>query len=29
MTKSCKDKATQKEVIEVISLVDKGDYQLV
>lgn len=29
MTKSCKEKATQKEVIEVISLVDKGDYQLV
>lgn len=29
MTKSCKDKASQKEVLEVISLVDKNDYELV
>ena len=29
MTKSCKDKATQKEVKEVISLIEKNDYELV
>ncbi len=29
MTKGCKDKATQKEVLEVISLIDKNDYELV
>ena len=29
MTKSCKDKSTQKEVLEVIDLVDKNDYELV
>lgn len=29
MTKSCKDKSTQKEVLEVISLIDKNDYELV
>ena len=29
MTKSCKDKSTQKEVLEVIGLIDKGDYELV
>lgn len=29
MTKSCKDKASQKEVIEVINLIDKNDYELV
>lgn len=29
MTKSCKDKATQKEVIEIISLINKNDYELV
>lgn len=29
MTKSCKDKASQKEVLEVICLVDKNDYELV
>lgn len=29
MTKSCKDKASQREVLEVISLVDKNDYELV
>lgn len=29
MTKSCKDKATQKEVLEVISLIEKNDYELV
>lgn len=29
MTKSCKDKATQKEVIEVIGLIENNDYELV
>ena len=29
MTKGCKDRATQKEVLEVISLIDKNDYELV
>ena len=29
MTKSCKDKSTQKEVLEVISLIDKNDYEFV
>lgn len=29
MTKSCKDKASQKEVIKVIELIDKNDYELV
>ena len=29
MTKSCKDKALQREVLEVIGLIDKGDYELV
>lgn len=29
MTKSCKDKSTQKEVLEVIGLIDKNDYELV
>ena len=29
MTKSCKDKASQKEILEVIGLVDKNDYELV
>jgi len=29
MTKSCKDKATQKEVKEVIELVENNDYELV
>ena len=29
MTKSCKDKATQREVLEVIGLIDKGEYELV
>lgn len=29
MTKSCKDKATQKEVLEVIGLIEKNDYDLV
>lgn len=29
MTKSCKDKASQKEVIEVINLIDKNNYELV
>ena len=29
MTKSCKDKATQKEVKKVISLIEKDDYKLV
>lgn len=28
MTKSCTDKATQKEVREIIGLMDKGDYTL-
>lgn len=28
MIKSCKDKATQKEVLEVIGLIDKNDYEL-
>lgn len=29
MTKSCKDKSTQKEVLEVIGLIEKNDYELV
>lgn len=29
MTKSCKDKATYKAVLEVIELIDKDDYELV
>lgn len=29
MTKGCKDKATQKEVLEVIGLIEKNDYELV
>ena len=29
MTKGCKDKATQKEVLSVIGLIDKNDYELV
>ena len=29
MTKGCKNKATQKEVLEVIGLIDKNDYDLV
>lgn len=29
MTKGCKDKATQKEVLEVINLIDKSDYNMV
>lgn len=29
MTKNCKDKASQKEVKEVISLIEKNDYELV
>lgn len=29
MTKSCKDKASQREVLEVISLIDKNEYDLV
>lgn len=29
ITKSCKDKATQKEVIKVIGLIEKNDYELV
>lgn len=29
MTKGCKDKSTQKEVMEVIDLIDKNDYELV
>ena len=29
MTKSCKDKASQREVLEVIGLIDKNDYELV
>jgi len=29
MTKSCKDKSTQKEVLEVIGLIDKNDYEFV
>lgn len=29
MTKSCKNKASQKEVLEVIGLVDMNDYELV
>ena len=29
MTKGCKDKATQKEVLKVIDLIDKNDYELV
>ena len=28
MTKSCKDKATQKQALEVIGLIDKSDYEL-
>lgn len=29
MTKGCKDKATQKEVLEVIGLIESNDYELV
>lgn len=29
MTKSCTDKSTQQEVLEVIDLIDKNDYELV
>ena len=29
MTKRCKEKSTQKEVVEVIGLIDKNDYELV
>lgn len=29
MTKSCKDKSSQREVLEVIGLIDKNDYELV
>ena len=29
MTKSCKDKASQREVLEVIGLVNKNEYELV
>lgn len=29
MTKGCKNKATKKEIIEVIGLIDKNDYELV
>ena len=29
MTKGCKDKATQKEVLEVINLIENNDYELV
>ena len=29
MTKSCKDKSTQKEVLEVINLIENNDYELV
>jgi len=29
MTKSCKDKATQKEVLAVINLIENNDYELV
>lgn len=29
MTKSCKDKATRQEVLKVIGLIDKNDYELV
>ena len=29
MTKSCKDKASQREVLEVIALIDKNDYELI
>lgn len=29
MTKGCKDKATQREVLKVIDLIDKNDYELV
>lgn len=29
MTKSCKDKSTQKEVLEVINLIESNDYELV
>lgn len=28
MTKSCKDKSTQKEVLEVIGLIESNDYEL-
>lgn len=28
MTKNCKDKATQKEVLTVIDLIEKNDYEL-
>ena len=29
MTKGCKDKSTQKEVLEVINLIESNDYELV
>ena len=29
MTKGCKDKASQKEVLQVVHLIDKNDYELV
>lgn len=29
MTKGCKDKATQKEVLEAIGLIDRNDYEFV
>lgn len=29
MTKSCKDKATQKEVLQVLHLIETNDYELV
>lgn len=29
MTKSCKNRATKKEVLEVIGLINKNDYELV
>ena len=29
ITKGCKDKATQKEVLEVINLIENNDYELV
>lgn len=29
MTKSCKDKASQKEVLQVVHLIETNDYELV
>lgn len=29
MTKSCKDKSTQKEVLQVVHLIETNDYELV